>query len=293
MTINYSVAFSYDGNITALCLEVLINAGISEDTSPILPNTIAGDLKKYDWGAFSCDFKICKTNLLTKTAMRGPGQIQGSYIAEAIIEHVASTLSIDPHSVRMINLHSLKSIKMFYEKEVIEPEEYTLPQIIEKLVVSANFKQRIKDIREFNGHNRWKKRGISCVPIVHPLCVMKVPGKVSILDDSSIVVEVGGIELGQGLWTKVKQMVAFVLGKLCKDSGQEVMDRIRIIQADSLSLIQGGFTAGSTTSESSCAAVRLACDILVDRLMPIKETITSQSDSFSWSSLISKVIVFF
>lgn len=290
MTINYSVAFSSDGNIKALRLEVLINAGITEDISQILPSNIAGDLKKYDWGAFSCDFKICKANLLTKTAMRGPGEIQGSYIAEAIIEHVASTLSIHPHSVRMMNLHSFKSLQMFYETQSGEPEEYTLPQIIEKLVESASFEHRIKIIQQFNDHNRWKKRGISCVPIVHPLNVMNVPGKVSILADSSIVVEVGGIELGQGLWTKVKQMVAFVLGKLCKDSGQEVLDRIRIIQADSLSLIQGGFTAGSTTSESSCAAVRLACGTLVDRLMPIKETITKQSGSLSWSSLISKAL---
>jgi abscisic-aldehyde oxidase len=37
---------------------------------------------------------------------------------------------------------------------------------------------------------------------------------VSVLKDGSIVVQVGGIEIGQGLWTKVQQMTAFALGQL-------------------------------------------------------------------------------
>ena len=47
--------------------------------------------------------------------------------------------------------------------------------------------------------------------MLHEVSVRQTPGKVSILQDGSIVVEVGGIELGQGLWTKVKQMTAYSL----------------------------------------------------------------------------------
>mgnify|MGYP004703409265 FL=1 len=54
-------------------------------------------------------------------------------------------------------------------------------------------------IEQFNQVNKWRKRGISRVPIVYEVMVRPTPGKVSILWDVTIVVEVGGIELGQRL----------------------------------------------------------------------------------------------
>jgi indole-3-acetaldehyde oxidase len=112
---------------------------------------------------------------------------------------------------------------------------------------------------------------------------------VSILNDGSIAVEVGGVEIGQGLWTKVKQMAAFALGQLCPDGGEGLLDKVRVIQADSLSMIQGGWTAGSTTSEASCEAVRQSCAALVERLKPIKEDVEAKSGMVEWSSLIAQV----
>ena len=126
-------------------------------------------------------------------------------------------------------------------------------------------------IKEFNRCNVWKKRGISRIPIVYDVIVRPTPGKVSILRDGSIVVEVGGIELGQGLWTKVKQIAAFALSSIECDGSGDLSDKVRVIQSDTLSLIQGGYTAGSTTSESSSEAVRLCCKLLVERLIDVAE----------------------
>ena len=75
-------------------------------------------------------------------------------------------------------------------------------------------------VEHFNNSNKWKKRGISCVPITYEVGLRPIPGKVSIMNDGSIAVEVGGIEIGQGLWTKVKQMTTFGLGQLCRDGGE-------------------------------------------------------------------------
>lgn len=115
MKIIYSVGFKSDGKITALQLDILIDAGMSADISPIMPRNILGSLKKYDWGALSFDVKVCKTNNPSRTAMRGPGEVQGSFIAEAVIEHVASTLSMQVDHVRNINLHTHCSLDLFYE----------------------------------------------------------------------------------------------------------------------------------------------------------------------------------
>ena len=144
-------------------------------------------------------------------------------------------------------------------------------------------------LKEFNRCNRWRKRGISRVPIVHEVIVRATPGKVSILSDGSIVVEVGGVELGQGLWTKVKQVTAYALSLIQCGRTEEFLERVRVVQADTLSLIQGGMTAGSTTSESSCEAVRLCCNVLVERLTALKERLLKQMESIEWETLIIQV----
>ena len=292
MKITYSVGFKSDGKITALHLDILINAGIAADISPVMPNNMVGALKKYDWGALSFDIKVCKTNHSTKSAMRAPGEVQATFISEAVIEHVASTLSMEVDSVRSKNLHTYNSLNFFYDCAG-EPVDYTLPSIWDKLAISSSFKQRTEMIKQFNMCNKWKKRGISRVPIVHEVLLRPTPGKVSILSDGSVSVEVGGIELGQGLWTKVKQMVAFALSSIRCDRMDDFLKKVRVIQSDTLSLIQGGFTAGSTTSESSCEAVRLCCNVLVERLTPIKETLQEQMGSVEWGTLILQVVMFF
>jgi abscisic-aldehyde oxidase len=111
-----------------------------------------------------------------------------------------------------------------------------------------------------------------------------------VLNDGSIVVEVGGIEIGQGLWTKVQQTTAFALGQLWPDGCECLLDRVRVLQADTLNLIQGGVTAGSTTSESSCAAILQACNMLIHRLKPVMDKLKQQAGAVSWDSLISQVI---
>ncbi|EXB73277.1 Aldehyde oxidase 1 [Morus notabilis] len=288
MKITYSVGFKSDGKITALQLEILINAGFTADISPVMPSNMLGVLKKYDWGALSFDIKVCKTNHSSKSAMRGPGEVQASYIAEAIIEHVASFLSMEVDSVRYRNLHTYNSLRFFYEDSAGEAPEYTLPSIWDKLAMSSSLNQRVQKVKEFNVCNRWRKRGISRVPILHEVMLRATPGKVSILSDGSVCVEVGGIELGQGLWTKVKQMTAFALSPLVCNGTEHLLDKVRVIQADTLSMIQGGFTAGSTTSEASCAAVRLCCNILVERLSPLKESLQRQMGSVTWEMLIAQ-----
>ena len=289
MKINYNVGFKSNGKITALHLDLLINAGMSPEVSPFLPMYMVGPLKKYNWGALSFNFKICKTNHSSKSAMRGPGEVQASFIAEAVIEHVASVLSIDVGSVRKTNFHTFDSLQLFYGRDSAgEALEYTLPTIWDKLMTSSNFDSRVEIVNEFNQFHKWRKKGISRVPILHEVSLRATPGKVSVLRDGSIVVEVGGIELGQGLWTKVKQMTAYGLKAVECDGSDGLLEKVRVIQADSLSLVQGGFTSGSTTSEASCEAVRLCCNILVERLVDLKKKLEPQMGSVKWDDLISQ-----
>ncbi|XP_006658471.1 putative aldehyde oxidase-like protein [Oryza brachyantha] len=287
----YSVGFKSGGKITALHLDLLIDAGISADASPIMPGHVVSGLKKYNWGALSFDIKLCRTNHTSKSTMRAPGHTQGSFVAEAVIEHVASVLSLDANAVRQRNFHSYDSLVSFYPGSSAgeSSSAYTLHSLFDRLASTSSYLQRSESIKKFNGCSKWRKRGISSVPLVFSVRVRPAPGRVSVLTDGSIVVEVGGIELGQGLWTKVQQTTAFALGQLWPTGCEEgLLDRIRVLQSDTLNLVQGGLTAGSTTSESSCAATLQACNMLLDRLKPVMGRLQSQSGTVSWDTLISQ-----
>ncbi|CAL5089858.1 unnamed protein product [Urochloa decumbens] len=284
----YSVGFKSEGKMTALHLELLINAGISPDASPQMPGTIISSVKKYNWGALSFDIKVCKTNNTSKSVMRAPGDTQGSLIADAVIEHVASVLSVDANSVREKNFHTYDTLRLFYPDSAGEASTYTLHSIFDRLLTTSSYLDRAKSIKKFNSSNKWRKRGISCVPLIFRAEPRASPGRVSVLNDGSIVVEVGGIEIGQGLWTKVQQATAFALGQLWPNGCEGLLERVRVLQADTLNLTQGGLTAGSTSSETSCAATLQAGKMLVDRLKPVLDRLHQQSENVSWDTLISQ-----
>ncbi|XP_044437917.1 putative aldehyde oxidase-like protein [Triticum aestivum] len=86
-------------------------------------------------------------------------------------------------------------------------------------------------------------------------------------------------------------MTVFALGQLWPDGCEFLLDRMRVLQADTLNLIQGGLTAGSTSSESSCAATLEACNLLVGRLKPVMEKLKQQSGGgVSWDALIAQAV---
>jgi xanthine dehydrogenase molybdopterin-binding subunit B len=181
-----------------------------------------------------------------------------------------------------------------YPESADEASTYTLHSIFDRLLTTSSYLHRAESTKQFNNCNKWRKRGISCVPLILKVAPRTAHGRVSVLNDGSIVVEVGGVEIGQGLWTKVQQMTVFALGQLWPDGCEFLLDRMHVLQADTLNLIQGGLTVGSTSAESSCAATLEACNMLVDRLKPVTEKLRQQpGGAVSWDALIAQVICLF
>lgn len=103
---------------------------------------------------------------------------------------------MDVDVVRRINVYIYESFSKFYMEVVGEFDEYTLFLLWDKLEIFLDFKRRVVLVKEFNVGNVWCKRGIFRVFIVYYVKNRLILGRVSILWDGLVVVEVVGIEMG-------------------------------------------------------------------------------------------------
>lgn len=116
---------------------------------------------------------------------------------ENVMEHLAHDLGMDPLEFRMKN--------MVTESDPIPPalkanEQNPLPEIVNKLKETSFYDQRAADIKTFNMKNRWKKRGLSLVPMLY---LQESPGanfyfQLNIYrGDGTIAITTGAVEMGQ------------------------------------------------------------------------------------------------
>jgi len=110
---------------------------------------------------------------------------------EVLMEHIARVTKKDPVQVRLANMNDV-------DKAALKP-------IIKDLYKSADYDMRKQAVETFNSENRWKKKGISMVPMKYPLSFWgQFNAMVSVCArDGTVVVTHGGIECGQGINTKV------------------------------------------------------------------------------------------
>lgn len=212
----YKVGFNKTGKITALKVDVQIEGGWHPDISAMLARAIEASIKKYNVGSFDATFTIFKTNNVPKGAVRAPGDLQGSAMADTVQDHVAAFLGMSGNKVREENLHSHQSITLLYgEQAVGDANAFTLDSIWNQLKDRTKLIEREKEVDRFNLQSRWLKRGVAMVTSVYGCWKLGRRATVSIFQDGSIVAEVEGVEMGQGLHTKVRQVIAYSLSPLC------------------------------------------------------------------------------
>jgi indole-3-acetaldehyde oxidase len=289
--VEYEVGFSADGIVEALHIETWMNSGCSPDISDFCVMSFAKAVDQA-YSVNHLDIKVhsCKTDLPTRTAMRGPGEIQASFAIESVIEHVAthllhhklgpassgtSDINTVAHAVRELNFMKATPGKPFVTHEgiKIDSEELTLDKVWAGLVESSKWEQWSVSVAAFNANNRFRKRGLAMTPVKYYVRASFNGAMVNCFGDGTILITHGGCEIGQGIHTKVIQTASYALGQLL---GQPVpMDMIRTMDTNSTIVPNMGMTGGSTTSEAACEGVRLACNQLVARLQIVKAELES------------------
>jgi xanthine dehydrogenase large subunit len=259
---DYSVGYDGSGRITALKLVMLANCGFSADLSgPVADRAIFHTDNAY----FLSDVEIasyrCKTNTQSHTAFRGFGGPQGVIVIEAILGDIARKLGLDPLDVRMRNLYGVEERNTtHYQMKV---EDNILQPLISALEASSGYRQRRAAIAQWNAASPVIKRGIAITPVKFGISFTatffnQAGALVHVYTDGSVQVNHGGTEMGQGLNTKVAQIVAQELGV--------PFERVRCTAADTSKVPNASATAASSGTDLNGRAAQYAARNVRDNL---------------------------
>jgi len=183
----------------------------------------------------------------------------------------------------------IREINLYTNRNCITPlgqflgDNFNLPQMYNELKQTSNYEARLASVHQFNQANRWKKRGISVVPIKYGLHSGYAGGVHALINingsDGTVVVFHGGCEIGQGMHTKVAQTVAMTLN--CP------LSLVRIGDVNTDVSPNSNLTGGSVGTEGSMEAARLACVKMNERLSPLRNKIWKETGKEpDWIALI-------
>ena len=212
----YKVGFDSNGLITALVIDHYSNGGCSCDLSPsVLERAMLHTDNAYFLPDVEINGRVCKTNLPSNTAFRGFGGPQGVANIENIIESVAHHLGIDALEVRRRNLYGIESRNVTPYGQLIVNN--TLQKLVDQLERSSEYARRRKEIDAFNASSATHVRGMSLTFVKFGISFTKrtlnqANALVNVYTDGTVTVSTGGTEMGQGVNTRVRQIVADELG---------------------------------------------------------------------------------
>jgi len=271
---DYTVGFDDSGLVTGLKLTLLANCGFSADLSgPVADRAVFHSDNAYFLSDVDIASYRCKTNTQSHTAFRGFGGPQGVIAIETILGDIARHLGLDPLDVRMRNL---------YSDEVVAPRSGTTPErrrdtthyqmpvednilqpLMAQLEQTSDYRQRRAQIAAWNARNRVLKRGLALTPVKFGISFTatlfnQAGALVHVYTDGSVTVNHGGTEMGQGLHTKVAQIVADELGV--------PFERVLVTASDTARVPNASATAASSGTDLNGRAAQFAARHVRDNL---------------------------
>jgi xanthine dehydrogenase/oxidase len=272
--VDYTVGFDDNGKILAFKEEFYMDAGFTDRESQ-------GDLNMacymadnaYNIPNWASQGFLLKTNNSTHCSMRAPGVVHSIHVMERVLESIADYLpNLQPSQVRSTNFYQAGD-KTPYAQPLVETP--TLERTWTEVQTSAGFETLQASVASFNKANRWRKRGVALIPVKYGMQQQgfNMEATVHVYPDGSITLVHGGMEIGQGINTKVAQCCAYALSA--------PLENVRVANPSTVKISSSGNTGGSATSECSCAAVMIACKVIVSRLAPYK------SKYNTWAAIIA------
>ncbi|MGH8193900.1 MAG: xanthine dehydrogenase molybdopterin binding subunit [Woeseiaceae bacterium] len=261
--IDYEAGFDDTGRIAGVEFMFAARCGMSADLSgPVNDRTMFHCDNAYYLENVRIVSHRCKTHTVSNTAFRGFGGPQGMFAIEHVIDEIAWTLGKDPLEVRRRNFYGIGERNVTPYLQTVD--DNILYEIVGRLETSAEYAKRRREIRKFNDKSRIFKRGIALTPVKFGISftathLNQAGALLHIYTDGTVHINHGGTEMGQGLFTKVAQVVAEEL--------QIDLDQIKITASDTSKVPNASATAASSGSDLNGKAAQAAARKIKKRLM--------------------------
>lgn len=256
----YTIGCDNQGKILGATIQVVGECGYSPDLSDaIVDRAMFHADNAYHLPNAHIVGHRCFTNTVSHTAFRGFGGPQGMMIIEQAMDDIARRVGKDPLEIRKLN---------FYQEQQTTPygqtiEHFVLPTIIEQLEQTSEYWQRRESVKAFNQTSQYLKKGLALTPVKFGISftvqhLNQAGALIHIYTDGSIHLNHGGLEMGQGLNTKVAQVVATEFGI--------DIDRVLITATRTDKVPNTSATAASSGSDLNGKAAQNAAQILKARI---------------------------
>ncbi|XP_039998462.1 aldehyde oxidase 6 isoform X2 [Xiphias gladius] len=261
----YKVGFMSDGRIVAADIQYYANAGNTVDESVLIVEKILLHMDNaYNIPNLRGCAAACRTNLPSNTAFRGFGVPQSILVVENMVNDVAVVLGRPADQIREINMY--KGLSVTHYKFEFSPEN--MLRCWEECKAKSDYSARQRAVEQFNQQNRWRKRGMSIIPIKYGIAfsesfLNQAAALVHIYKDGSVLVTHGGTEMGQGIHTKMQQVASREL--------HIPSSKIYISETSTNTVPNTCPSAASFGTDANGMAVKNACQTLYQRLEPIRQ----------------------
>ena len=275
-----------EGRILGLDATLVSNAGHSADLSgPVMTRALCHLDNAYWLPHVAGHGYSAKTNTQSNTAFRGFGGPQGALAIEYLIDSVARRLGRDPLDVRRANFYGVGERHVTpYGQAVVDN---IVHELVDELERSSNYRARRAALAAFNATSPVLKKGLALTPLKFGISfnvnhLNQAGALVHVYTDGSVLVNHGGTEMGQGLNTKVAQVVAHELGL--------PLASVRCTATDTQKIANTSATAASTGSDLNGKAAQDAARQIRERLERFKAE-HPQHAALPWSELVQQAYI--
>ena len=259
----YEVGFDDDGVISAVDAVLAARCGYTSDLSgPVTDRALFHADNCYFFPNVHLRSRPMKTNTVSNTAYRGFGGPQGMIAGERMIEEIAYALGKDPLEIRKANFYGTDERNITPYHQVVE--DNIIHRLVEELEQNSDYQKRRAEILKFNQTSSVIKRGIALTPVKFGISFTatwynQASALLHVYSDGSIQINHGGTEMGQGLNTKVAQIVA--------DGFGVDMTLVKITATNTSKVPNTSATAASSGTDLNAMAALDAVDQIKQRMV--------------------------
>lgn len=210
---------------------------------------------------FENQIDVCRTNTAPNTAFRSFGDLQATIIQENAIDDAAFSVGMCPAELREKNLYRRGDVTPFGQALTF----CYIREVWQFLKQKSDFEKKKASVEKFNRDNRWRKRGVYMVPVKYGSgynlsLLEQATAVISIYHvDGTLVIHQGGVDMGQGMMTKIEQIASYILNV--------PMDMVRVESVNTGVIPNPTSTGGSTGTAYNGEAVKRVCQVMRSRLM--------------------------